>query len=246
MLPVFTENAVPTLLPHDAMMAQSTLTPMRIDPVRDTGCASNGGFIFSPPSNATYELKATNIADEPTIMETHVFVLQSGAGQVVQYLIQPLAQAGVTDATFYSGTVPSAPILSDNFNTTVHISKARILKGQSDTDPLTGKLRLKDASPVHPSRLVFIPTYQGDAVYSHDATRCYANTNTDGDLDLTRCRSSYNNAGSNSLPATPTYLATDPAQLLTWVVEFKSSEGGVTPTLAAGEVLAIEFTIEAN
>ena len=49
------------------------------------------------------------------------------------------------------------------------------------------------------------------------------------------------------LAAVPTYLTSAQTDLLTWVAEFKASEGGIDPgPLDAGQVLAIEFTIEAN
>ena len=261
MLSVFADTSKPTLLPHEAMMSQPSATPIPIDPARDSVCSSNGGFGFIPMSNATYQLKAV---DEPAGLTTKLFVVKPGAGQSVSYLLLPLAQPGVTDAVFYSGKVPSAPltsgsphitlpstpVLSDNFNPSLHITKVRVLRAPLLYFPFKGP-QLTDGIVVHPSRIVFLPNYQeGNSVYmdpSERYNRCYADA--DGTIDLTRCRHRYQDESTiDRVNATPTYLTDlDPnKQLVTWVVEFKSSEGGRPQEVAYDSFLAIEFTIEAN
>jgi len=197
-------------------------------------------FPFTPPATGTVRL-TLQINGGIKLAEAKVFVLSDGT-QTVSYPLQPLAQ-NVTDVTFYSGTIPRNPVLADNFSTNLHIGKVRLLKGKPDVDPVTGKFRIQDAAVVKPSRIVFIPDYRGDSVFAHDSTRCYSDVSTDGNLDLTQCRPNAGAAGS-LLDATPAYVKVDPQSVLTWIAEFRPSEGGIAPTLDAGEALAIEFTIQ--
>jgi hypothetical protein len=199
-------------------------------------------FSFTPSASVTVQL-STPINKTGKLAEAKVFVLSDGGPLLVSYELQPLAQ-NVQDVSFYSGSIPQTPTLQDNFSANLRIGKVRILKGKPDADPVTNKFRLKDPSVVRPSRIVLIPSYTGDSVFSHDSTRCYSNPNIpDGDIDLTNCRINAGSAGTLQ-DATPAYLKFTPRSPLTWVAEFRASEGGTPPILDPGEVLAIEFTIQ--
>ena len=243
--PLAQGSAMPELLTFPQFDTQSP--PTETDILWNAGCGN--GYAFEPSQNATYQLKALH-GDPDSVVQTKAFVVKPGAGQTVTYQLQLLDQPGVTGAVFYSGTVPSTPLLSDNFNTTLRVTEVRVLKGQPDTDPLTGKLRLNNASIAHPSRLVFIPDYQGGPVYGNPAetdNRCYADPGGDGTLDLTTCHHTYGDMTVSPVNATPAYLTDlDPTHLVTWVAEFKATQGGVDPMPATGEVVAIEFTIVAS
>jgi hypothetical protein len=218
-----------------------------------SGCAASG-FPFTPEKNTTFQL--LKYSDNLTpLAETKAFVVRSGESQQILYELSLLPQ-GVADVTFFKGTVPGDQIIEDNFGTNLHITGVRILKGWRGRDPATGKLQLLNASLVHPSRIVIIPKYDGGEVYQNgqDTNRCYTDESASGDLDLTRCRAvregrctgnPVTDPASCRQLATPTYLAGS-ADLVTWVAEFKPSEGGIYPGLEVDEILAIEFTIEAN
>jgi len=100
----------------------------------------------------------------------------------------------------------------------------------------------------HPSRVVLFPAaFDGFSVLQHDGVRCYANSSEDGDLNLTTCRHDYRvdcTSPGCVLRATPQYKYGNPADNITWFVEFNPAEGGVIPSFSSGEVLAIEFTLE--
>lgn len=225
------------------------------------GDVSAQRFVLTPTGNATLQLQAfvnpqTLVTSVPTLAEAKIFVVTSGMSQTVQYQLAPLTQTDprATGVVFYSGTLPngvsnSLTGVSDNFSPNLQVGAVRILIGKPDTDPASGQLRLRDATPLKPSRLVFIPNYQNDSVYDHDNDRCYADYSTkpDGDIDLMRCRGAYQNAATQLLGATPAYLKNDSGQQkLTWVAEFKTTEGAVIPPqLNSDQVVAIEFTIVA-
>jgi hypothetical protein len=97
----------------------------------------------------------------------------------------------------------------------------------------------------HPSRIVLVPNFDSSlSVFNQDTNRCYADSSADGDINLNRCRTAFGNNTGFLFDVTPTYLKTQPADQLTWIVEFNPAEGGMPPVLAADETLAIEFTIE--
>jgi hypothetical protein len=209
------------------------------------------GFITTPAENVTLQFKAFG-TDMSPIAQTDAFVFNEGAGQTVTYELKPLEEMAV-GVTFFGGSIPpydlpNAPGLEDIFSPNLHISRVRVLKVPKQKLPLKGKPVI-DGTPVKPSRLVFIPGFQnGQSVFSRDANRCFANlATTDGDFDLTRCRPAFGNRTEALLATTPAYLDGEPGKLLTWVAEFKESEGGVVPSFdAETEMLVIEFTIEAN
>jgi hypothetical protein len=200
-------------------------------------------FSFTPTENATIRL-TTTIEERGTLAESKVFVVSPGTQMTATFRMDALVQIGVSDATFYSGSLSRNPVLSDNFSTNLRIGKVRVLQGKVSSDPLSGKLQIKDASVLHPSRIVLIPDYNGNSVYSDDSLRCYSDTSADGGLDFTNCRTSPGGTGGSMLDATPAYLKFAPQSVLTWVAEFKPAEGGVIPTVGPDETLAIEFTIQ--
>ena len=241
----FAPGTLPELLRFDAFRLES-------EPVVETLWVEDpcdAGHSFAPPKNATYRL--LKYPNSVPVAETKVFVVEpGGVGQRITYQLSPLTQE-TADAIFYQGFVPGDPILEDNFSNNLHITRVRILKGTPSRDPVTGKLQLANASVVHPSRIVLISDYDGGQIYEgrRDSTRCYANGSEDGDLDLTRCRATSTAVcpGSASClqSATPTSL-TGSGDVFTWIAEFKPTEGGIAPVFENGEILAIEFTIEAN
>jgi hypothetical protein len=213
--------------------------------IDDDASVSNLSYTFTPSESATLRL-TTPIDDRGILAESKVFVLNEGMSLPVSFRIDPLPQ-NVQDAVFFSGSIPrdSTTPLTDNFSTNLRIGRVRVLKGHAQNDPLSGKLSIKDASILKPSRVVLIPDYfQGESVNSADYLRCYSDPNAaDGALDFTACRTSPGATGT-SLDATPAYLKSAPQSVLTWVAEFKPSDGGVIPQIIGDEIVAIEFTIQ--
>jgi hypothetical protein len=187
---------------------------------------------------------STPIQNLGKVAESKVFVL-NGEPLKVSYQLDTLNQAEPM-VVFYWGQVPRIPVLQDNFSTNLRIGKIRIVKGKPSINKMTGKLEIESAMAVRPSRIVFIPGYDGMArVFENDGTRCYSDPQiADGDINLSNCRTVFGNSIGHPLDATPAYLKNASQTALSWVAEFRASEGGIAPTFEAGEVLAIEFTIQ--
>jgi len=138
----------------------------------------------------------------------------------------------------------------DSFSPNLRVTRVWVEKGTPAVDKETGRFTLDNTTReyVHPSRIVLhTGTGEAETVFPNDQTACYADSNVNGDIDLTNCRPLFN---TNCTPpnclqsATPQYLHTSPTEGLIWFVEFKPAEGGVIPMLKCGEVLAIVFTLE--
>lgn len=240
------------------------------EPMPTDGCAAVNGnpprILIDHPLNGTYQLKLSPeyhgraaVENIPPLAETRIRTVGGGVHLVqIPYELSRLEQPQSSPSlVFFSGTVPTGVdgVLQDNFSNRLSIGKVRVLKGTPGVDPLTGSFALTDWSVVKPSRLVFINNFMpGATVFPHnDGIHCYARYSSalldgDGDLDLTRCRTDNNSSATQNLIATPVYLESHPAALLTWVVEFNQMDfpaigGGEMPTLDPGQILAIEFRI---
>jgi hypothetical protein len=226
---------------------------------------SPGPFRFIPTGNATYQMLPTTHSHSPDqiLAEKKIFVIEAGVAQSTHYRLEHfVTDAGANSPTpFFKWTVQNNSIWEDGFTPDLRVSRIRVLTGRPGTDPLTGRFKLEDASPVRPSRIVFFtnfaasnPPVPGD-IYANPeeaSQRCYSNPNTpDGDILLTNCRAAPGNNNSVLYDATPNSLKTSLTVPLTWIVEFKAAEGAdfnpATPAVdpvPPNAPLAIEFTIE--
>ena len=226
---------------------------------------SPGPFRFIPTGNATYQMLSTVHSTSPdTILaEKKVFVIEAGVAQATQYRLEHLLTdvASNPPTPFFKWTVQNGSTWEDRFTPDLRVTRIRILTGRPGTDPLTGRFKLEDPTPVRPSRVVFFnnfvasdPPSPGD-IYANPeeaSQRCYVNPNTpDGDINLTNCRAAAGNSNGVLYDATPNTLKTSLTVPLTWIVEFKQAEGAdfnpltpVSDPVPAGASLAIEFTIE--
>jgi hypothetical protein len=235
-----------------------------------SGCSA-GGFspvLFAPNDNFTYQLMAPDVSSPTTppspaeVARKKVFVIQDGLTQPANYeLGHYVTDSSSTPTAWFSWTMRGNPIWEDNFTESVRVANVRILTGRPSSDPVTGRFRLADQKIVRPSRIVFLrsfvpsnPVSPSDILNHADERiqRCYADPGKeDGSITLTNCRTAVGNNNGLLFDATPTYVKAQPADQLTWVAEFKASEGAdFDPTTAgfdpvpANALLAIEFTIE--
>jgi hypothetical protein len=231
-----------------------------------SGCASEGfsPLPFTPSDNFTYQLIAPAVSSFPgELARRKVFVIQDGLSQPNNYELEHYVtdSSSTPSTTWYSWTVKGNPIWEDNFTEGVRVANVRILTGRPSSDPVTGRFRLEDQKIVRPSRIVFLrsfansnPRSPGDILTHSDESsqRCYADPGReDGEISLTRCRTVAGNNTGLLFDTTPTYLKAEPMDQLTWIAEFKASEGAdfdpTTPvfdSIPANALLAIEFTIE--
>jgi hypothetical protein len=232
---------------YDGFMSNNE-QPTTIEFLGDTsGCSARGfaPFSFTPEGNSTYQVLTPEASSSQAVLTNKkVFVIQNGMSQPATYKMDQHTDIQ-SPLVFYKWTVGGDPIREDNFSTNLRVGKVRVLKGHAVSDPVSGRFMLEGATVIHPSRIVLIPNFNSSlSVFNQDANRCYANSNEDGDFDLTRCRPAFGNNNSFLVDVTPTYMKTQPMDKLWWVVEFNPTEGGTPPVLATGEVLAIEFTIQ--
>jgi hypothetical protein len=231
-----------------------------------TGCSAFGfsPVPFAPNDNFTYQLiPPTASPSLEELARKKVFVIQDGLTQPANYELEHYItdSSGTPPTAWYSWTVRGNPIWEDNFTSSVRVANVRILTGRPSSDPVTGRFRLDDQKIVRPSRIVFMrsfvpssPASPSDILNHADerVQRCYADPGKeDGDISLTNCRTAVGNNNGILFDTTPTYVKAQPADQLTWVAEFKASEGAdfdpTTPafdSIPANAPLVIEFTIE--
>lgn len=219
--------------------------------------SQSGDFGVAPGQTSAFRLSTTEGEKLDTWATTRVFLVDTPPSQGVPklYKADDLPQPGVTDAMFYKVKVP------DNYSgcdtsTPPHclrISKIRVLKGVPHTTEVG--FGLKDGGTLlKPSRIVMLPDFSdGSNVYDFDTNAaCYARypnglPDTSGNIDLTSCYpcNSQSSCSPISKTANPEFIPPGGGQL-TWAIEFKPAEGGEVPVLANGEVVALEFTIQAT
>jgi hypothetical protein len=261
----FSSTSLPTLVTYENFMSTATAAsqlPQNL--CRNPDGQGEGGIHLMPDTNQTVQLKAVG-EDEKPIVEGRVFVIAAGASQTVTYQLSPFpapapgpapspgaSPTPTPQVVFYAGSIPRDPILADSYSSSLHITKVRVLKGKVEPDPNTGKLRLieKDGTAPAPqrSRLVFVPaaslTLRTDGNLQNDTQRCYRFPLDNNLFDLRECHHDPADSANYPLEATPEHLDSADMDPLTWVAEFRVSEGAVIPTLDADEVMVIEFTIE--
>jgi hypothetical protein len=207
---------------------------------------------FTPTSNATFQVLTPEVSSyQATLAEKKVFVINDEMPQQkTAYQLMPHTDTDtsfvwfkwiVADVTDINGNT----VWEDNFTPNVRIGKVVIKKGKKVIDPITGRFKLDEmtATVVRPSHIRFFPSFQDGSQSASDpaGSPCWANTASDGDLDLSNCRPASNNNNGFLQIATPTYSSASSTDTLTWFVAFDPS---AVPSLAADEVLAIEFTIQ--
>jgi len=247
--PVFiwpADQGAPRVVAFDDFNTNAQRTTIE-SPDAYSGCSAYGNspVAFTPTGNSTFQVLSPEASTSQAVLtEKKVFVIQNGMSQTATYKMEQHTDVS-SSLVFYRWTVGNNPVWEDNFSTNLSVGKVRVLKGRAVSDPLSGRLMLEDATIIHPSRIVLIPDFDPTlSVFTQDTNRCYANSSEDGDFDLTRCRPAFGNNSGFLVDATPTYLKTQPMDQFSWIVEFNPAEGGVSPVLATGEVLAIEFTIQ--
>ena len=141
-------------------------------------------------------------------------------------------------------------VIETNFSPNLKVTKVRVLLGVFD--PVTTREMIMDdevsLQRVRPSRIMFLPDFiEGDVndSTSEGTNRCYFDsTKADGDFNLQTCRR--NLVGPiQDIDVTPTYQHGRASDPLTWIVEYKTSDGLPQPlVLGANEFLKLELTIK--
>ena len=146
--------------------------------------------------------------------------------------------------------------LAENFSTSLKITRVRFLLGTRD--PKTNVVMYREdpeaLKKARPSRFLFLPNFAGGSINAAEngtSSRCYLDPLADdGGFNLEACRSypptDTGNAGViRSHRVTPTYVNGFNQDTLTWVAEYKVSDG-LPPAEAFGvnEFPVIVWTIE--
>jgi hypothetical protein len=224
-----------------------------------SGCPSGGTPpLFTATTNTTYQVLSPPLASQKSVLaEKKVFVVTTTPQQAT-YRTNMYTEAGNPSYVWYTtwraptNTQPADDVTRvDNFSANLQIHRVRVLRGIPKSDPVTGMVALDNPTPVRPSSIILAPNFNpNSSVLRQNHVRCYADAaSQDGNIDLTNCYLGLNNTGSApSGGATPTYIQSQPADMLDWFAEFNPNEsqttGATAPTLAANEVLVIEFTIQ--
>jgi hypothetical protein len=214
-------------------------------------------------------------------------IISETNGKIKIYVVEPgltqqtaneLTRQTVDGGDYWTWTMKGDPLWLENFSQNLRVTDIRIFKGACVPDPAQGKQCAipNDAVPVKPSRILFLPDFQG-TVSGHsdeDTNRCYTITPSMNDfnfINLVSCRERYDHPVNQTIQksVTPAY---DPADYqaatetmpeifpkkLTWLVEFNFGEGADadarTPATEVWDpvnnpipsVLIIEFTIKAK
>lgn len=141
-------------------------------------------------------------------------------------------------------------VIENNYSPNLKVTKVRVLL--SVFDPNTGREMIMDDDAtlrrVRPSRIIFLPDFLEGNVNdssSEGTNRCYFDvTKDDGDFNLQTCR---RNVGGplQDIDVTPTYKHGQVNAPLTWVAEYKTSDGlPQLPVLGTNESLTLELTVE--
>jgi hypothetical protein len=253
----------------------STETPMRIvsyagnsAAVSET-CANNPrspALPFTPAVSGVYRY-ANNpinrfVIKGDTDGEIKLHVVESGPG-LAQRTYHALKRETVDGTNYWTWVVGGSPLWLENFSPNLRVTDIRVLRGKCADGSAQGQECAvpNESVPVKPSRLLFLPDFQGtvSGYPGESQHRCYSNpTATGGNfINLDACRTTYSPNALPTVPkfALPTYES-DPARPLermTWLIEFNTNESAdadvSTPAndpMPADAELIIEFTVQAN
>ncbi len=156
----------------------------------------------------------------------HVLDSEINKSQTIKY---DLTKQRIGSIDYWRWQMPDDSVWSDNFSENVQVTKVRILENGNE---------------VMPSRIVFLPAFQGQ-VSGHgqeQSNSCHINNN---EINLKTCDNNpdVNTENINSRLTTPVYIQGQSPELLNWFVEFNTIQGGDDATNFSD--LEIEFTIEA-
>lgn len=143
--------------------------------------------------------------------------------------------------------------LAENFSEALKVTKVRILLGTKDSSTNAVMISKDPESlrKVRPSRILFLPSFvEGNInnASSERTNRCYLDPNIDdGDFNLDTCRRSpFTTTITPFLNgATPTFERGRNMDTLTWVIEYKTSDGlPAAEALKTNEFPIIEWTVQ--
>jgi hypothetical protein len=205
--------------------------------------------------NATYQLKSNNLcgSEEKTEESLQTFVVTTARAlrenmEIYQDMTDP--------ALRYRFKMPDlSGLLRENFSPSLRITKVRILRGIRDHH--TGRQTVSDDAEslrrMRPSRIMFLPDLiEGNinSSSSERSNRCYFDpTVDDGNFNLqTNCLHAPFGGQHVRHNATPTYMLGRATETLTWVVEYKTTDGLPSVPEFGGEFYdeypVLELTIE--
>ncbi len=205
---------------------------------------------FSAKDNATYLITTQSPigGNERQAARLRTFVLTGK--RTVQRALEVYNDAADPATRFLFRARNTNGVIESNFSPNLKVTKVRVLLGVFD--PVTTREMIMDDEAslrrVRPSRVMFLPDFiEGDVndSTSEGTNRCYFDsTKDDGDFNLQTCRR--NLVGPiQDIDVTPTYQHGRARDPLTWIVEYKTSDGLPQPlVLGANEFLKLELTIE--
>jgi hypothetical protein len=202
------------------------------------GNAGNASVI--PEKSAVLTLEAHDICGgEPQALAKFETTVVNTPDQSFMGALEPFTDS--TDPTTlrfkYSMHIADG-ILDENFSPDLRVTKVRVLENQFDEATMRER---NDDSPAAlkrmlPSRILFLPTFHPESFNDNaeeGTNRCYVDAAVeDGNFDLFRnCRKNPNSAELQNHEATPTYMNSAGLRhlTLTWVIEYKMSDGLTDP-----------------
>lgn len=219
---------------------------------------------FNPAASGLYRLRSTQSVKwkGATNGEIKLHVVETGQG-LAQKVAHQLTWQIVDGANYWIWTIEGDPLWLENFSPNLRVTDIRIFRGECADGSAKGKQCVDpdECMLVKPSRLLFLPNFQGTASGhpGESSHRCYSNPNANGGnfINLDSCRERYDYPLNQTTrkPTTPTYesVPARPLEKLTWLVEFDTNYGSdadlSTPAndpMPPEAKLIIEFTIQAN
>src|SRR5262245_4954779 len=259
--PGFIQTGNPTII-HDYVDSASLL---------QTCDNTQNPLVFTTPMSGLYRFLGLNFKYNfvgGTDGAVKIHIVEPGLVETAAYQLKPEMIEGTN---YWTWTIEVDPYWLEEFSSKLHVTDIPIFKGQCIPDPTQGRQCVlpDNRVPVRPSRILFLPCFQGSvSTFGGQAAHvCYNNTPTADDFNFIKmasCRERCDappmttTCASNQINpkfVTPTYeyLPERPTEKLTWLVEFNTSEGAdadlMTPSpdpMPTDAVLIIEFTIRVD
>jgi hypothetical protein len=228
------------------------------------GCnrPNNPQPIFEPAQGGIYRTMSSKpefLVKGDTDGEIKVQLVETGQN-MAQTTAYQLTPRSIDGTNYWTWATEGSSLWMENFSPNLRVKDVHIYRGACADGSMQGKQCAvpTERIPVKPSRLLFLPDFQGTVSgYQGEAQhRCYGNAsaNSDNSISVKSCRETYNATQTLQKDVTPTYevIPDRSTEKMTWFIEFNTNEGAdadlETPgnqPMANDADLIVEYTIEA-